>query len=217
MKYSSLFLLGLALNLYAQGIGEFFTLLPDSAALNLSPEDRTQLLKNAKPKQDVNRAVQNQDPKLQLAVHDLDMANGFLGVAGNRFEGDFLMCYWNVSDGTKLVATYLVSYATFAEVEEFSFFRFQDGALRPIALREVIPDVEPLLFIGDASKVRTKLEELDYHATILYDLPRKGKSIIVRVDEDIDAVQAKKYLRGNRMELKWVDGRFEVGKVYWVQ
>ena len=200
----------------AQGLEEIFLALPDSAVLNLSKSDRQLLWKKAKLNVPVNEAVQHQDPKLQLAIHDLDIKNGYLGVAGNSFEGDYRLCYWNLPEGKKLIAAYEESYATFAAVESFAFYVYgPDKTVTYVAMKDLIPPVENALFRGDAAQVRQELEEKDINVAILYDLPRRGKDIIARISADMTTAQIKPYFHGNRLQIVWDNGKFRIGKVYW--
>lgn len=59
------------------------------------------------------------------------------------------------------------------------------------------------------------MKEKDILATLLFELPKKGKDIMAKWGNEDKQSVYKTYGIGDRMLLKWNDGKFEKSKIYW--
>jgi hypothetical protein len=192
--------------MFAQNIGDYFCMLPDSSALGLSSNKRKEMIKDFVAKTEPTDALYRFDV--------LDVKNGFLKVTG-AIEGHFEMCYWNRSDGSKLIAVYQEGCGPVCIVEQFEFYTLRNGKLMPENFSKIIPDVYDDFFLGNAKEQKKKLEHADIIITLLYRLPQSGKNIIARWgNEETDDVY-RKWAKGTYMELLWNDGVFTKSEVIW--
>lgn len=191
---------------FAQNIGDYFCLLPDSSVLGLSRSTRETMLKDY--------AAKVKTPEALYRFEVMDAKNGFLKITG-AMEGHFEMCYWNKSDGSKLIAVYQEGCGPVCDVERFDFFTYKNGILKADDFTRIIPEVYDDFFSGNPAEQRKKLEHADIIITLRYRLPQSGKNITVLWGNEETEEVYRKWAKGLTMELIWSDGVFLKGPVLW--
>lgn len=197
-----------SIRLNAQTIFDIYLQLPDKVAIGTASE-RKQMINNFK---NGNKSMDKIHSRFDIA----DEKNGFLSVTG-LFEGLWEMCYWNLS-GEKLVAVYFQGCGGVSYIERFDFYSYQKGKLSMVDIETVIPDYKSIykdFYIEYSEKLKTELENKDIIATLLFKLPRKGKDILVLFGNEDSNETYRKYFKGDRMTLKWINGKFVKGNIYW--
>ena len=59
------------------------------------------------------------------------------------------------------------------------------------------------------------MREKDIIATLLFKMPRKGKDIVALFGNEDSKETYSKFSKGDRMLLKWDNGKFVKGKIFW--
>lgn len=207
----------LSTTLFSQKITDFFVELPDSSILDLTKEQRRAIVKQSLEYKSYNEALKNlSNRNIYYAISELDIPNGYLKLMG-AFEGHLQMCYWNIKNGNKLIAVYQEGCGPVCYVENFEFYIYNGKTYQPVAIKSILPDYEQDFIKGNFYKTKQKMEKDDVIASYLFDLPRKGKNIVVKYGNENSNEVYKRYgIVGNRMILVWDDGKFKKGKMYWV-
>jgi len=200
----------LSLSANAQKIIDIFNLLPGAAALEISVQDRKQMFKDY---QAGNKTRQG-DGSYRFGI--VDTKSGYLNIEGG-IEGKWEMCYWNLPNRNQLVAIYQEGCGPACDIELFEFYIYNGKTLVKQDFNKIIPDVEQDFFKQNPEQSKRKLEEEDQNPVLLFQLPRKGSSIIATFTDGVNENKTidKKYLKGNQMELLWNNGKFKKGKIYW--
>ncbi|MEQ9231791.1 MAG: hypothetical protein RIF46_14000 [Cyclobacteriaceae bacterium] len=122
-------------------------------------------------------------------VITLDSRNGFIEYYPKGAEVTITSCYWNVSDGSKLIGTEAVGCGPVCE-SELSFTRFANGKYEQLENEKVIPGIGTLseLLVPD---IATQIDPFEFR----YLLPRKGKDIQFCLEQEC-------------VTLEWNDGTF---------
>ncbi|MFZ6014424.1 MAG: hypothetical protein ACOYXT_29060 [Bacteroidota bacterium] len=201
-------LLACCTTLCGQNLFDLYTMLPDGAAMG-DKTVRAQMIKDHKAGvSDLN--------KVPYRFETVDEKNGFLSITG-AFEGSWEMCYWNLG-GDKLIAVYEQSCGPVCGVEKFNFYLLKGEKLTPQNTEVIIPGYKTIyndFLLRNAEQTKKELEASDITATLLFKIPRQGKNILALFgNEDSDETYAK-YSKGNRMVLKWANGKFVKDKIYW--
>lgn len=121
-----------------------------------------------------------------------DVRNGYLNMVG-AFEGVWEMCFWNtLSDKGKLVAVNARSCGPVCDTNLFFYRMGPDGKLTPAP--DVRASLEMQLKPGDFYQTERmgprELSALDDPAQyVVYSLPRLGRNIVVRRDENVSHPQ----------------------------
>ncbi|NGX85058.1 DUF3256 family protein [Aequorivita sp. KMM 9714] len=217
MKHLYLLLFFLSFNTIgiSQNILEFFERVPDSSLLHLTKQERKDIVKYSKDNTSEDDAISDlMDNKIEYAFSAVDLKNGYIKLVGS-FPGHIQMCYWNMQNGNKLIAIYLEECGPVCFNGQLDFYEFNGIEFKPIEARNIIPEVYNDFF-GENSK--SKIEAFNNEeivATLLFELPRKGKNIVAKWGNEEREEIYKRYVIGNRMDLIWNDGKFEKGKIYW--
>ncbi len=195
----------ISLSGFSQTILKFFCSVPDSAVLNISAEERLELAEK----------LENQSKDASIIFDIFDPKNGYLRAVG-LFEGHIDMCYWNLTNGNKLVAVYVETCGPVCGVETFYFYEYDGKNLKSIPKKDIIPDIYND-FLGENSEEKIKeLDKEDIVATLVFELPRYGKNIIAKWGNEGNKRCYEKYAIGNTMKLIWNDGKkFKKSKIYW--
>lgn len=195
-------------NCWSQNILDLFKIVPDSSVLGLTEKQRGQIIKNFE--HDHSRLTTD----LMYSIDEVDIPNGFLSLS-EAIEGRLDMCYWNKSNGDKIIAIYIEGCGPVCYVQQLDFFNVVDGKLKSLNRKLIIPDIYQDFFKEDISTAVNEMKEDDLIATLLYQLPRKGKDITARWGNEDSDDAYRKYGKGNRMTLIWNDGVFRKGDIYW--
>ena len=210
-----LFFTSLSVASFSQTIIDFFESIPDSSLLNLTKEERKEIVKYSIDNKTEDDAIKDlMGDKINYTFSVVDLRNGYLRMIG-AFEGHIQMCYWNMKDGKKLVAIYSEGCGPVCYVAQFDFYEYDGVDFKPINWRSIVPEIY-LDFFGENSKSKTEeLNKEDILATLLFELPRNGKNITAKWGNEDSQETYKKYGIGDRMNLIWNDGNFIKGEIYW--
>jgi len=127
-----------------------------------------------------------EDPSFQLPlISELDSKNGYIRYAPPGAEVTYTKVYWNLTDGTQMIATESWACGPICESEIY-FSKYEKGKYKSLDLPDVIPQINELPPTIDESGV-----PLEYQ----FVLPRQGKDIKYCLDEKC-------------ITLKWAEGRF---------
>lgn len=214
MKKQLLFIFLLLLGAvgFSQNIIDFFLTLPEEA-FNIPKKERQEIVSYSKD----NRGHQDMrlDSQTKGKSFWADIKNGYLYFDDYLNELTYQICYWNLSNGHKLIAVYSEHTGAITTIDKFDFYRYDGKNFHKQKFEDIIPDVYGDFFKGDFSKTAEQMEKDGVRAGYLYELPQKGKNIIVKWGFEHSQEEYKKYAKGDRMELIWNDGTFKKGKIYW--
>ncbi len=127
-----------------------------------------------------------EDPSFQLPlISELDSKNGYIRYAPPGAEVTYTMVYWNLKDGSQVIATESWACGPICESEIF-FTKYEKGNYRSLELTDVIPQINELPPTVDESG-----DPVEYQ----FVLPKQGKDIKYCLDEKC-------------ITLKWSEGRF---------
>lgn len=196
-------------NLLCQDIAYFFQNLPDSSLLGLSKEEREKIIKYASE----SKTYEHEGNFYTIEV--LDKKNGYLEM--NTFGASVKLCYWNMKNGTKLIASYIESCGPVCFFTQFNFYVFDGKTYKLLNRDDVLPkEIVSYFFKENHKENMQQLIENDILLMLSFELPIKGLNIIVKFGVDESRETLEKYsIMGNKMELIWNDGKFTKGKVYW--
>ncbi|HTN68351.1 MAG TPA: hypothetical protein VLZ33_02710 [Dysgonamonadaceae bacterium] len=216
MKNILILLIFIALNLngYSQTIVDFFETVPSSSLHKLTEEQRKEIVKysiNNKSEEDAYSVMRNN--KINYAFDIIDLRNGYLRLIG-PFEGHIQMCFWNLTNGNKLIAIYEEGCGPVCYIVQFDFYEYNGKDFIPIKWQNIIPDIYQFFFQDLASNIE-EMKQKDILATLLFELPRNGKNIVAKWGNEDTQETYKKYGVGDRMNLIWNDGKFTKGDIYW--
>ncbi|MGE5357148.1 MAG: DUF3256 family protein [Deltaproteobacteria bacterium] len=216
MKYlpTLLIILFALSNINSQTIADLFIEVPDTSIMNLSKDYRQKIVKNHKQGKTSLDKSSDLEQGIYYFFEVFDLKNGYLKLGG-AMEGHIQMCYWNMQDKSKLVAVYHEGCGPGCYVEKFDFYRYKNKVFTPLNFTKIIPDVYYDFFKGDKINNERLMSKANIEASLLYDLPQKGKNITAKWGNLHPNSDYRKYANGNRMVLHWNDGSFRKGEVFW--
>lgn len=194
----------------AQTLFDIYLKLPAKGALG-DEKTRQQMISNYK------KGVKTTGSEINYRFDVVDENNGFLSVTGG-IEGIWEMCYWNLDDGKKLVAVYYQGCGPVCYIESFKFYHLQDGKLVEQEKNTIIEGYDTLyenFFLDYSEKLKKELKDQEIIATLLFRLPRNGKDIIALFGNEYSKEIYSEFSKGDRMLLKWDNGKFKKDKIYW--
>jgi hypothetical protein len=222
---SILLLLSLAAN--GQDITDIFRTVPLPSHWRMLPETREQLIrygKLSKEYQNKLSGIEGIDFNFEANIDTLiaDKKNAYLYV-GNG--GDYLtMCYWVQTFGDEKYYLIAVQEGECASpgcsTISINFYIYRNGqyfTCQPIYSESVDEFGIKDFFKGHATKQQIESAPVG----LTYELPKKGKDIIVHCDffdgEGVDQKQVditKQLLKGNTIKLKFDGDYFRIGEPY---
>jgi len=202
------------IGLFSQSIIDFFENIPDSSMLNLTKSERVEIVKYSIDNKSADDAYADLSNNHSYAFDVVDVKNGYLRLIG-AMEGHIQMCYWKLTNGNKLIAIYVEGCGPVCFVERFDFYEYDGKDYKPISAETIIPDIESLFYGDNMSEKVEEMNNDDIIATLLFELPQKGKNIIAKWGNEESQETYKNYGVGDRMILIWKDGKFSVGDIYW--
>jgi hypothetical protein len=201
----------------SQTITDFFQELPDSSIMGLTKKERAKIVKYSLDNISYDDALKDiQKEGNSYALSKVDLKNGFLEMVG-YFEGFLQMSYWKLSNGSKLIAVYQCGSGPIGYVELFDFYIFNEKKYELVKFNDIIPiNLEKDFFSKNYEENMKRMEKEDVVTSLLFELPRRGKNIIVKFGNEESKKTYQKYnIIGNRMTLIWDDGKFIKGNIYW--
>ena len=198
----------------SQNILDFFLIVPDSVSV-FGRSDRGQMIENYK--NELNEFYYRDNFKYSFDV--VDIKNGYLRVSG-AFEGIWEICYWNKSEGKKLVGISDISCGPVCG-SRITFYDHFEGELVALSNDSVLPPISHHDYY-DIPKIQenNSLEDFDklkkeFRVAWTYRLPQAGLNMIVEFDQidEIDSRKYKMFYKGNtdKLELHWSNGHFTKG------
>lgn len=167
------------------GVGESFEMM---ASLLAYKEDSTRYQK-------VYDILQKRGEYIQTySIRELDLKNGYFVFAPNGAEVTYTLVYWNMKDGSQLLATEAWECGPVCSSGIY-FTRYKDGVFEEVANNAVIPEIErlPKMLVPEYNPDDTNADPIEFK----YVLPKKGKNIRYCIDEKC-------------IELAWNEGTFKV-------
>ncbi len=200
---------------HGQNIIDFLFMVPDSSVGNFSCESRREAAEDYLVGLDYFEARDTMIARhKEFGVANLNKKMHFLTFLC-PIEGWIDLCYWDLKNGDKMVAVYVISGGPVCEVSSFDFFLYTDSTLTAIDTKKVLPDVYPMFFTGDIDEQSSLMEYAGCIPTMEFDLPKKGRNILVRWGTEGSQECFRPYGKGDRMVLKWNNGSFVAQKPYW--
>lgn len=200
---------------FGQNIIDFLLIVPDSSVGRFSYENRLRAVENYTIGADFFEARDSMNARhKEFGVANLNKEMHFLTFLC-PIEGWIDMCYWDLKNGEKMVAVYEISCGPVCEVISFDFFLYSDSTLIALDKSKILPDVYPMFFTGDINEQSSQIQNAGCIPTVEFDLPRKGRNILVRWGTEGSQECFRPYGKGDRMVLKWNNGSFVAKKPYW--
>lgn len=135
------------------------------ALMQHNGDERADLVKTIIEKQEL-------DYYHTYSIIELDAGNGYIQYAPVGAEVTYTMTYWNMEDGSQLIATEAWGCGPICE-SDLTFSKFQNGVYELLENKDVIPEIEilPSWLVSDYDPNGEEPIEFRYH------LPKKGKDI----------------------------------------
>lgn len=213
---TTLFIL-ISVGLYSQNIVELVKELSRSSYFSVTVDEFEQALSYFHEPDSLT-----QYPAINLTA--VDIKNGYL--AGNTPDNEITVCYWNMSNGKKLLCYSIWACGPVCG-SEWQFFEYskEDG------IQQVNQRIEVNDFINeseyfDFESMKNENSEEEYimlkseaYLTYTLSLPQTGKNVILYFQPNLDdsevADRFKYKVSYKGIELVWNDGKFLKGK--WVE
>ena len=144
-------------------------------------------------------------------INECDYKNGYLSFGGSQYTWE--MCYWNLKDGRKLVAvnnhtedgsvirTFFYEKGKLREDKNYKLGGEQTYKLEDfIDVSQLKPD--------ELNKVRKEFNKGNY--TFYYNLPQKGTSLIVSLNEYslLESYDVIPYEAQKQVTIKWINEKW---------
>jgi hypothetical protein len=199
-KFIFAFLLVFPSLFYGQKIEQIFKMLPDSTVMGLTRKERKKICSDGGKIYSFGY------------IEDIDSAHHYLSIRG-KFEGEMVLRSWNVSPKKKLIAVYISSCGPVCSVEQLDFFLY-DGKRFTMSPTESLFQVsEADFYLSSASE--SEMEKENIIATLLFELPKEGNTILVKWGNEEEETLYKSYGKGNRLQLIFENGKFKKELPYW--
>jgi len=198
------------MNTHSQTVLDYFLMVPDSV----------NILDNSGRKKMVDFYNKRLEHPNELYRFDtVDIKNGYLSIGG-AFNGSWEMCYWNKSNGNKIIGISLISCGPVCWSEN-SFYEYSKGKIIALKTDSILPKIDNEDFY-DISMIKSNNSRDDFikiqkefRFGETYHLPQQGLNITVYFEQidDIDKEKYKIYYKKNynQMTLIWNDGHFIKG------
>lgn len=211
-----LLILGLLINTIiggAQSIGDLYLSIPAKYALGFSVDERKSIIDAFE-----NKTKFKKDGEFDYRIEEFDKINGYMRITG-AFEGTWEMCYWNLNDKSKLIATTMYSCGPLCSTNYIEFYYFREGQLIETTFCQIVPDcsmIDLITLAKDQTTVQAIRPLYKEPISFVYYLPRKGKNIRVEYQglEYFDLEYLKPLLQGTILELEWTGEKFKKGRIF---
>ena len=219
-QFLILSILLLSLNAKGQDITDFFRTIPLPYDWRMLPETKEQLIQYGEISEEYREKLSQMEGldhnfESNLGNMTVDKKNAYLCV--NYDSNSLTMCYWIQTYGDEIY--YLIAVQVLdcsspgcytSSIDFFIYRNKQYYTCYPV-------DEIRLLKVLAPEATRQQLDLIG----LTYELPRKGKDIIARIDffdgEGIDRKQieiTRRLLKGNAVKLTYWPDYFEIGKPY---
>ena len=141
--------------------------------------------------------------------------NGYMKYYTPEYDGEVSneIRYWNLSGGNKLIAMRRVYCGTLGCEGTIDFYKYDGKTMTYIPSNEVLPEDCFRLPFKSENDYKNKMSDLVW----VYKLPKKGNDIELKIfyntDEEVE--EAKSFLSGNTIDLRWNDGKFTTSTLSW--
>ena len=146
-------------------------------------------IKHAKLRSILEKKAESNDQS--YLIEALDIRNWYVRYTPEQAEGTYTITYWNLDDGSKLIATEEWSCGPVCE-SYLSFEKYQKGIYENLENQKIIPGIEGLAKILLPNYV-PGLEPYEFK----YKLPKRGKNILFCLNEKC-------------VDLEWQNGIFKI-------
>lgn len=202
----------IGLTLSAQTLFDIYLMLPEK----VGPVDKLTRELMIKSYKAGNKSL---DTGTSYHFDKVDESNAFLSITKaplleNGEEEWSDICYWNLKN-KKLIAVSFVGCYPACYMIQFKFFILKNNKLYEQDIEDIILGYNTIYddFIKD-EKARDRISKMDIsNGGVIFDLPREGKDIIVSYYSD--GAYTSEFIKGNRMLLKWQNGKFIKDKIFW--
>ena len=145
----------------------------------------------------IKASLQKENEYIQeYYIELLDSKNGYIRFAPKHAEATYTICYWNLENDYKLIATEIMGCGPVCS-STIEFQKFKDGVYQSIENIEIIPEIKnlPQMLVPDYDEEIEGSEPYEFK----YELPQEGKNILFCLDNYC-------------IELQWNNGIFEIKK-----
>ena len=139
--------------------------------------------------------LQKEDEYIQeYYIEVLDIKNGYIRFSLRGAEVTYTICYWNLNNDSKLIATEIQECGPVCS-SGIEFQKFKNGVYQSIENIKIIPEIKnlPQMLVPDYDDEVEGSEPYEFK----YELPQKGKNILFCLEK-------------NCIELHWNNGIFEI-------
>ena len=143
----------------------------------------------------INAFLQKENEYIQeYFIELLDVKNGYIRFAPKHAEATYTICYWNLENDYKLIATEISGCGPICS-SSIEFQKFKNGVYQSIENAEIIPEIKnlPQMLVPDYDEEVEGSEPYEFK----YELPQEGKNILF-------------CLENNCIVLQWNNGIFEI-------
>mgnify|MGYP000882734079 CR=1 FL=1 len=201
------------INGFSQSISDLYLLIPEEYSLGLSKDERKSLINVFEKPTEFKK-----NAELNYRIEELDVKNGYMRVSG-AFEGIWEMCYWNLNDKSKMLATTMYTCGPLCMTEYIKFYHYNNGQIIEIPFGKVIPNsffIDLITLIKEEKTIKDIRPLYEEPIAFVYYLPRKGKNIRVEYQgvEYFEKKYLKSLLKGDNLELEWTGDKFIKGQIY---
>jgi hypothetical protein len=187
-----------------------FLQLPQSAVL-WSVEDDAPLMLQCYIDKNIDAQIEK---RCYSIIDTIDLLNGYMRVS--IISGFWEMCFWSLEDKTKrLVSVTHGSCGPMCGSDELLFYIYENEEFAQLNTEDIIPDVWQFLVIKHPQEEDEDLIQQAAFSPLIYSLPQQGKNIVVYFEIWEGEEIVKEFFFGNAVELKWDNGVFKKGRVFW--
>lgn len=197
-------------NLFGQDntLIDMFLLIPKENALETDINERQELVNFYKTTTSNIPENERIPSGHERFISVIDSHNGYLSMTGSYLEGIWEMTYWNISVDTKLIIVNYSVCQTSCWTQLIKIYKYTSGnELRELEIETVLPLKKVRAYLLKDNLTKTQFEELfekgmlsENYKNLVFKLPRKGKSIIVKLGWD-DSSDNNKFLKNRSCEL----------------
>ncbi|MDH5737049.1 MAG: hypothetical protein OEZ23_02010 [Gammaproteobacteria bacterium] len=149
----------------------------------------------------------SQEGKYHYVISTLDASAGYMALQCTGCENNKYMTYWNVSDGSQLLAEVDRGCGPVCE-DSIHFYAFKGNEVTHITGDQIVGSVSIYDFLLDPQNM-AYLEQDAWELS--YNLPKSGKDIIV----SLYGAKDDQVFKGDCFKLIWNDGAFEKSDYQW--
>ena len=195
-----------------------FVLLPEESTMGIDKEVRIEMAEAFKKEKKLFNPNQGYNYYFEI----VDPVNGYLSIQG-IFEGSWEMCYWNLNNKEKFVATAFTGCGPLCSTDNLDFYKVNNNKILKVEQPELMNLGQDDFFKLEKHEMDSIYKKYDIPMGLIISLPRMGKNISAYIysefkEPESDYYQYLKPLqKGNIIEFTFNrdDGSFVMGNPYW--